>query len=226
MKKTLLFLGIIAIAFTVSACSNGTQNNVNSDLSVDNSVNTNQDINEQINIESGEYAVNTEASEVTWLGEKIVGNSHEGYVDIKSGALLVEGNKISSGEFVIDMTTISDSEGNESLESHLKSEDFFMVNTYPEAKLVLKSSEIIDSNSENEVVLEVKADLSIKGITNEINFNTSIEEQGANLLANSEFSIDRTKWDIKYNSGSFFKDLGDNAIKDQIYFDINLVANK
>jgi hypothetical protein len=45
------------------------------------------------------------------------------------------------------------------------------------------------------------------------------------LLANSEFSIDRTKWDIKYDSGNFFQDLGDRAIKDDIYFNINIVTN-
>jgi polyisoprenoid-binding protein YceI len=221
MKKTFLFLGIIALTFTLSACTNGEQNSVNESANFSNE----QEDGEEISIESGTYNVNVDASSLEWLGERIVGSSHSGSVDIKSGNFIVEDNKISSGEFVLDMTSISDSEGSERLESHLKSEDFFMVNEYPEAKLLINSSNIISSNSNEELVLEVSADLTIKGITNPVDFTTTIKEENDILLANSEFSIDRTKWDIKYDSGNFFQDLGDRAIKDDIYFNINIVTN-
>jgi polyisoprenoid-binding protein YceI len=221
MKKTFLFLGIIALTFTLSACTNGEQTSVNESANFSNE----QEDGEEISIESGTYNVNVDASSLEWLGERIVGNSHNGSVDIKSGNFIVEDNKISSGEFVLDMTSISDSEGSERLESHLKSEDFFMVNEYPEAKLLINSSNIISSNSNEELVLEVSADLTIKGITNPVDFTTTIKEENDILLANSEFSIDRTKWDIKYDSGNFFQDLGDRAIKDDIYFNINIVTN-
>ncbi|MFP4514764.1 MAG: YceI family protein [Parcubacteria group bacterium] len=221
MKKTFLFLGIIALAFTVSACTNGVQNNTIGDVDINNS-----DNNEQATIDSGEYIVNADASNVEWFGERIVGNSHVGDIEIKSGSLNISDNKISSGEFVIDMTTISDSEASARLETHLRSDDFFSVNEYPEAKLVIKDSNIISSNSDEEVLLEVQADLTIKEITEPIEFITTLKKENNNLLANSELSIDRTKWDIKYDSGNFFQDLGDRAIKDEIFFDVNIVASE
>jgi polyisoprenoid-binding protein YceI len=221
MKKTFLFLGVLALAFTLSACTNGVQNNTVEDVNINNI-----DEDEQIEINSGQYNVNTGASSVEWFGERIVGNSHVGDIEIKSGSLDISENKINSGEFAIDMTTISDSEANARLETHLKSEDFFSVNEYPEAKLIIKDSNIISSSSDEELLLEIQADLIIKGITNPVKFNATLKEKNNNLLANSELSIDRTKWDIKYDSGNFFQDLGDRAIKDEIYFDVNIVANK
>lgn len=227
MKKTFLFLGIIVLAFTLSACSNGAQNNTtNTDTASLNNSSSSQEASEELNLASGQYNVDASASNVEWLGERIVGNSHSGDIEIKSGSLNMEDNKISSGDFVIDMTTISDSEGSERLETHLKSDDFFSVDQYPEAQLEINSSNIISSNSNNEVVLEVEADLTIKEITNEIQFTTTVKEESSQLLANSEFSIDRTKWGVNYDSGNFFQDLGDRAIKDEIYFDISIVANK
>jgi len=221
MRKTFLFLGIIALAFTLSACTNVEKNSVNKTTNFSNE----QEEGEEVNIESGTYSANAETSSLKWLGERIVGSSHSGSVDIKSGNFIVEDNKISSGEFILDMTSISDSEGSERLEDHLKSEDFFMVSEYPEAKLRINSSNMLSSNSNEEIVLEMKADLIIKGIANPVEFTTTLKEENDILLASSEFSIDRTKWDIKYDSGNFFEDLGDRAIKDQIYFNIIVTAN-
>jgi|AntRauTorcE11897_2_1112592.scaffolds.fasta_scaffold45879_1 polyisoprenoid-binding protein YceI len=227
MKKTFLFLGVIALAFTLSACTNGAQNTVNESANFPTSENTSEEnTSEELDIESGDYSVDADASDVTWLGERIVGNSHTGDIEVKSGNLIIEENKIISGEFIIDMNTISDSDGSERLETHLKSEDFFAVDEYPESELVINDSSIISSNGNDEVVLEVEADLTIKGITNPINFTATVIDQDYSIVASSEFSIDRSKWDIKYDSGSFFQDLGDRAIKDEIYFDISILANK
>jgi hypothetical protein len=47
-------------------------------------------------------------------------------------------------------------------------------------------------------------------------------EENNILSAKADFVIDRTKWDIKYGSGSFFKEMGDKAIKDEIIFSLDL----
>jgi len=38
--------------------------------------------------------------------------------------------------------------------------------------------------------------------------------------------LDRTKWDIKYNSGKFFKNLGDKLIYDDFEIEVEVVAEK
>ena len=44
-------------------------------------------------------------------------------------------------------------------------------------------------------------------------------------MAGAKFSIDRTKYDIRYGSDSFFDNLGDKAIKNEINFEVSLVSN-
>ena len=71
-----------------------------------------------------------------WLGEKVTGQ-HTGTIKLQSGWLNWKDNKIVSGEFNIDMTSLKDSEANERLEGHLKSDDFFGVEKFPVSKLVI-----------------------------------------------------------------------------------------
>ena len=95
--------------------------------------------------------------------------------------------------------------GKEKLEGHLNSEDFFGTEKFQSANLVFKT--IADKNNN---VYAVTADLTIKGKTNPVTFNISVNGN----KATTNFKIDRSKYDIKYGSGSFFDNLGDNAISD------------
>ena len=63
---------------------------------------------------------------------------------------------------------------------------------------------------------EVTAELIIKGISNPITFDMHIE----NNEAMAKLTIDRTKYDIRYRSDSFFDNLGDIAINND--FDLNI----
>lgn len=159
-----------------------------------------------------EVSINTGVSVVSWSGERIVGSAHAGTVAIKEGTAKLLDGKLVQGEAVIDMTTIVGD--NDRLVEHLKNADFFDVATYPEAKIVIKSV------TENEMGEQIAtADLTIKNITNEVTFAIT-EEAGAMMMS---FNIDRTLWDIKYDSGKFFADLGDKAIKDEIMFGVKIV---
>ena len=108
------------------------------------------------------------------------------------------------------MTTINttDLEGEYKgkLDGHLKSDDFFGVENYPTAKLVFKKVEASGKNAYN-----VNADLTIKGKTNPISFTISI--YGNKATAN--LKIDRSKYDVRYGSTSFFDNLKDKAIYDE-----------
>ncbi len=156
--------------------------------------------------------VNIEKSNVTWKGYKVAG-SHTGTITIKSGNLVFNDDNLTGGNFVIDMTTISvtDLEGEykNKLEGHLKSDDFFGVAKFPTAALVFKN---IKANGKN--AYDVTGNITIKGKTESIDFDLSVYGN----KATASLKIDRSKFDVRYGSTSFFDGLKDKAIYDD--FDI------
>ncbi len=160
--------------------------------------------------------INVSESTITWKGKKIVGNGHQGTINLKSGHLEMDGNTLTGGEFVVDMTSINvtdlEGKGKGRLEGHLKSDDFFGVTNYPEAKLVITSATKGDKS------YKVNADLTVKGKTQAVSFNLDM----GNSEARAILEFDRSKHDVRYGSGSFFDDLGDKAISDNILLDVLL----
>lgn len=160
-------------------------------------------------IERYNKEIKVENSKVIWKGYKVTG-SHEGTIALQSGNLTFEADKLVGGEFVIDMITITntDLEGDYKgkLEGHLKSDDFFGVTTFPTATLVFKDVKSTGKNS-----YAVIGDLTIKGIKNPVSFDISIYGS----KATASVKIDRTKFDIRYGSTSFFDNLKDKAIYDE-----------
>ncbi|TNJ42136.1 YceI family protein [Tamlana fucoidanivorans] len=163
-------------------------------------------------IERIEKPVKVDESKVVWKGYKVTG-SHEGTITLKDAKLILDDDKLTGGEFVIDMTSISvtDLEGEYQgkLEGHLKSDDFFGVEKFPTAKLVFTNVKPSGKNA-----YAVTGDLTIKGKTNPVDFTISI--YGSKATAN--LKIDRSKFDVRYGSTSFFDNLKDKAIYDE--FDI------
>ena len=158
--------------------------------------------------------VKTKESTIMWKAYKITGSSHEGTINLKEGTLLFDGKTLTGGNFVVDMTSIknTDMSGEMAgkLEGHLKSDDFFGVANYPTASFVIKNAKGKGNT------YKVNGDLTIKGKTNPISFIMTVE----NNTAKATLKVDRTKYDIKYGSASFFDDLKDRAINDE--FDLNV----
>ena len=159
--------------------------------------------------------INVDKSNLHWKGFKVTG-SHEGNLRFESGTLtFTENGKLVDGIFLIDMKSMecTDLEGEykEKLDGHLKSKDFFGTNEHPSATLQFKEIIVSGKNS-----YRIKGDLTIKGITNSIEFDFSIYGK----KATATLKIDRTKYDIKYGSSSFFDGLKDKAIYDD--FDIKV----
>jgi polyisoprenoid-binding protein YceI len=171
-------------------------------------------------IQDGRYKINTDVSELIWKSNRIAGSSHVGNVQVSIGSLEVLNGGFTKGNFVLDMSTISEDKNNERFLSHLRSEDFFDVVNYPMSGFVIKS--MIKNGKDYDVI----GDLTILDKTNEISFVVAITKVGTGLNAKTDFEIDRTKWGITYDSGTFFQKLGDRAIKDEIYFDLDLVFDK
>jgi len=169
--------------------------------------------------------VNAENSTIKWIGSKVA-SSHEGTVNIQKGMLMIDHGTLVGGQFSIDMTSISntDIESEEyraKLNGHLKNEDFFNVEQFPLAIITITKAVKGDDNS-----YKIIADLTIKGITHPVTFAAVVTVKGLNVLATAKIKIDRTKWDIKYGSGSFFENLGDKMILDEIEFDVSLLSVK
>jgi polyisoprenoid-binding protein YceI len=169
-----------------------------------------------------EVKIDTNSSQIAWVGEKVTGQ-HNGTVNIKEGALEMEDGQVTGGSFVIDMTTIDvlDLEGEYKgkLMGHLRSDDFFSVEKHPSAKFVITS---IDKSEATDATHFIAGDLTIKGISNKITFPANVTMENGKAKAKASFALDRTKWNVKYGSGSFFDGLGDKMIYDDFKLTINL----
>jgi polyisoprenoid-binding protein YceI len=163
-----------------------------------------------LSVTAQQKKVNTTTSTVTWVGKKVTGQ-HSGTINVKDGTLVFAKKKLKGGLITIDMATINTTDlkpgqGKENLDGHLKADDFFGTEKYPTAKIDFK---LIADNGKGSYT--VTADLTIKDITNPIKFDMVVKGK----TATTNLKIDRTKYGIKYGSGSFFENLGDKTISDE-----------
>ncbi len=167
-------------------------------------------------IDDEKKVVNAEKSTVTWKAYKVTG-SHTGTVTLKSGALLFDGEKLTGGEFTVDMTSINTTDlsgkSKNDLDGHLKSPDFFGVESHPTATLVFTKVKATGKNS-----YKVSGDLTIKGITKPVTFDVSVYGSKATATV----KVDRAEYDVRYGSGSFFDNLGDKTIYDEFDLVVDL----
>lgn len=166
---------------------------------------------------SGTFTVDTEASQVEWLGKKITGE-HFGTIAIQDGSFTAENGVLVSGNAVIDMTSITvldieDEESNAKLTGHLSSDDFFGVENFPTSTLSF--------SAEGDAFV---GELTIKGITKPVSFNAELTEVEGLVVAVGTITVDRTEYDVKYGSGKFFDNLGDNTISDEFKLSFTIVA--
>jgi len=167
------------------------------------------------------YQVDPDASELKWTGYHLAKSyEHWGNIKIKSGSLSMEGDKIIAGEIVIDMNSISNGDlekekENAKLVRHLKSKDFFAVDEYAEAKLVIKDSKNEGNN------YSVTADLTIKGITKTITFDATKTDSDGKIMFNAGLKVKRTDYKVMYG----WK-LENAILSDDFKMDIKLVASK
>ncbi|WP_298715385.1 YceI family protein [Chitinophaga sp.] len=171
------------------------------------------------------FKVDGSKSKIAWLAKKVTG-SHNGFINISGGTLQVDGSTLTGGSFNVDTRTmtvedIKDEKGNARLLGHLKSDDFFSVEKHPEATFAITSAKKKSGNT-----YDINGNLTIKGISQSITFPADVVVNGNQLNAKATVKIDRTKFDIKYRSNSFFENLGDKAIYDDFTLDVELVANK
>lgn len=168
---------------------------------------------------------------IEWEGKK-PGGSHKGTLSLSKVeiSLLDKSKKTISGEFEFDMNSINcndlEGEWKFKLEEHLKSADFFDVQKYPKAKFII-TKVFLDKNSNTSNNI-IEGDLIIKDIKNKISFKSDIDIYDNKIIIKSveTIKIDRTKWNVKYNSGKFFNNLKDKLINDEMDIKFNLEIEK
>lgn len=162
--------------------------------------------------------VSNSQNTLKWTGSAI-GKSHYGTVDY-TGVINLSNNQLTGGELIMDMNTINsedlEGEWKEKLNNHLKNADFFNVDSFPTAKLVIKG---YDGKN-------VQGSLSIKDITKFISFPATINITENTFEGSADFTINRTDYGIVYGSGSFYDLAKDKIISDDIAFSVSLKASK
>lgn len=165
------------------------------------------------------------SSYVKWTGYKVTGK-HFGKVMLKSGSLEFEGDNLIGGSFEMDMTSITvedlSGEGAKKLGGHLKSDDFFGVATYPTSKFVI--TKVVSRGTPG--AYKIIGNLNLKAATKELRFNADIKTVEGKQTAMAKITLDRSEYDIRFGSGSFFENLGDKTIYDEFDLEINLVYKK
>lgn len=169
--------------------------------------------------------VDLQKSSVEWTGKKLTGE-HYGTVLLRAASLSFKEKRLVGGEFEIDMasiacTDIADPKSNKRLVDHLKSDDFFAVSKFPVSKFVITK---VENSVENKY--DLTGDLTIKGITHPVKFPVTLVVNGKTTTALATIVFDRSKYDVKFGSQSFFENLGDKMVYDDIELKVQLIFER
>jgi len=174
------------------------------------------------------YVTDVSASKVEWFAEKVTGK-HNGTLNLASGEVTNNHGQL-GGKFVMDMKSIAvtdlPADKGSKLEGHLKSDDFFSVEKYPTSSFEITSITPSSGIVAGEPNFNVTGKLTIKGITNDITFPALIKFEGTKMTTKADVKVDRTKYDVRYGSKTFFPEIGDKAIADEFLLKVDMVANR
>jgi polyisoprenoid-binding protein YceI len=207
----------------LAGCSSGPAENSNGKEDAENEKTDTKGSNTAFS--DGQYQINQELSTCNWVGTEITTETHTGTLNVYKGSVRVIDNRVSAGFIAMDMASlnVTDLSGRskERLEGHLKSEDFFGVEKHPFSELKLESIKTKEGQSYAGGILV------IRGINHPISFPVVAAQDGNQLTFDGDLTFDRSKYNVKFRSGSFpdlFPDLGDKLIKDDITLSFHIVA--
>lgn len=178
------------------------------------------------------YKVDIQQSSVHWTGYYLFSfGEHNGTINLKKGELVITDDQLTGGSFEIDMNSMKNldmpaDDGGNSLVNHLKSDDFFSTNKFPSANFEITKVEPIKDATADQPNVEITGTLTLKGVKNTLKFPAKVKSNGSSLTAEAKFKFDRTKWNVHYNSGKIFSDVGDGAISDAIGMELIIRATK
>lgn len=217
MKRIYLSLTVAAVAMIMTSCGGGG----NTDAASNGETKAEEPKEEMA--KEATWTVDPAESNIRWeggtAGAKVY--SHYGDIMLKEGMVMTKGGELTSGSFVVDMTSIkpkddgySEENTAEDLVGHLSSDDFFLVSEHPTASFEVTS---VDGNM-------IKGNLTVRGNTNEETIEIgSIEmsEDGNEMTAMGTLVFDRQKYDVAWEH--YLKDV---TLADDITLEITLKADK
>jgi len=205
MKNTAVITFTFLITLLVSSCGNTETKKIEPTLEVQELDSVLQSLN-----------INTSTSSVEWKGVMVGIYSHNGFVSIKEGNLVYQGNSITGGSITIDMETMTQSDSlykteENKLVAHLESPDFFDVANFPTATFEITSSDLGTN--------KVYGNLTVKGITDsEVVENVIFD--GETKSATGTLKFDRQKYGVTYKG--YKKDM---LVGDEVEMTISLKTN-
>jgi len=186
--------------------------------------------------------LNENKSVFLWKGGLKFGNSnHSGNLKMLNGNITLNDKNISGG-IIIDMQSLSNldmpSGPKQRLVSHLRSPDFFNVEKYPKAKLIINSSKVLEKLDNGKYKMLINGDITIKDKTNPISFEALLDLDSNIKSAEGKMLFDRSDFNIQYrsemhldNPNSFWNKVQtsrdaakDKIIRDIIEIDFNVVS--
>ncbi len=180
-------------------------------------------------LKDGTYKIDVEKSVLEWIGRNL-NNRHFGRIAIKGGELLIRGGRLSGGNIILDMNSITnldlqDPAWHDMLIRHLKSDDFFATGRFPTASFTLTGWETVGGASPEAPNGIATGDLTIRDVTRPVSFPAVVAPQAdGGIKTHAAFDIDRTLWDVCYGSGKLFERLGMHLVHDIISLEMFILA--
>jgi len=203
MKATYLAFAL-AVPFVFTACENPADKTT--DATVSEAV-----VSNEAPAADGVKYVFTPESQINFVGSKVTGShsggfkSFTGYFTVKDGVPVGTDHKVT-----IDINSIwSDSE---KLTGHLKSEDFFAVEKFPEAVFAVTG---VTKSAEG---YTVAGNFTLHGVTKNISFPATVTESGDAVKIDAKFDINRKDFGIVYAGKT------DDLIRDEVVIELKLEA--
>ncbi len=178
---------------------------------------------------TGKFPIDTENSVIRWTGRNLF-NFHHGTLKPGCGHIEVVENRLVGGEIPIDMTSLecsdlADSAMNAMLIAHLRSVDFFDVETFPQATFTILAAHEIAGATAGMANYRMRGLFTLRGHSHEIEFPALIAEKSSGgLVAQATLDLDRTLWGANYGSGKFFARLGQHVVNDLVHLHLKIVT--
>lgn len=163
--------------------------------------------------------IDTTRSRIEWLAAKVT-RTHDGGFEDFAGTVYLDGETLTGVDLKIEAASIwSDTER---LTGHLRSPDFFEVETFPEATFRADSFEPIaaaDSVEWAEATHRIGGVLTMHGQSNRVTFPARVEVAEGAATAEADFIIDRQRWGLTYPGQP------DDLIQDEVRVKLYVVAS-
>lgn len=160
-------------------------------------------------------AIDTARSTLGFVGSKVTG-SHPGSFGEWSGSVRLDPESVEASSVSITIQMASVSADVERLTNHLKTDDFFDIESHPTATFESTRIAPAPAGAEGGATHVITGRLTMRGRTQTITFPATVTVSDAEVRAEARFTINRQDFGIAYRG------MEDDLIRDEvvIHFDV------